>query len=139
MRSPLSSKLLITFGVLFYVLVIPYLEWNHTHVFNPDWPPHARFHEVWQLFTHIALGVVALWLVWRHGLINLPAIISSCVMGGVVFSHTLSSHVGGSVQSGNLSRHILGLELAVFVAVAVIVMSVLALVLARKSNLHATV
>lgn len=40
-------KLLVTIGILFYALAVPLLEINATHVFNPEWVPHARLHEVW--------------------------------------------------------------------------------------------
>lgn len=53
-------KIFITLGVLVYAIVVPYLEINASHVFNPEWVPHARLHEVWQLVTNCAIGVVAL-------------------------------------------------------------------------------
>ena len=130
----LTAKLLISVGALFYILVIPLLEWNHSHVFNPQWPPHARFHEVWQLFTHITLGMIVLWLVWLRGQILLPALISCCVMSGVVFSHILSPFVGASVRSGNLTKHFLGFDLAVIVASLVVVMSLVSILFARKKG-----
>ena len=38
--------------ILVYMVLLPYLEWNASHVFNLAWPAHARFHEVWQLCTN---------------------------------------------------------------------------------------
>jgi hypothetical protein len=139
MKMSLISKLLISIGVLFYLLVIPLLEWNHSHVFNPQWPPHARFHEVWQLFTHATLGILVLWLVWLKEQIVLPALISCCVMGGVLFSHILSPYVGASVQSGNIGRQVMGLELAVFVATMIITTSIIAVLIRHKSHFRTNV
>ena len=120
------SKLLITLCVLVYVLLIPYLEWNDSHVFNPNWPPHARFHEVWQLFTHIVLGVFALYLAWWKRNIAYAAIICCCVMSGVIVANLTADTYAGSVLSGNLSKTVLGMELAVFIAVLVCVLSMIA-------------
>ena len=39
-------KLIITFGVILYALVVPILEISATHVFNPGQAPHMRIHEV---------------------------------------------------------------------------------------------
>lgn len=41
-------------------------QWNKSHVFNPTWHPHARFHAVQLTFFFIILSVVALWLVWQN-------------------------------------------------------------------------
>lgn len=57
-------KILVTSATLTYGLVVPILEINTTYVFNPDWPAHARLHEVWQLATISAFAVLALWFVW---------------------------------------------------------------------------
>lgn len=130
----IAAKLLITFGVLFYLVVIPVLEWNQSHVFNEQWPPHARFHEVWQLTSNIALGVAVLWLSWFRSQIKIAAMISCCVMGGVIVSHLLSGHSGGSVQSGNISKYILGLDLAVFVAIVVCLTALLAVFVDEKDK-----
>jgi hypothetical protein len=47
--------------------VVPVLtDWNETHVFNPRWPPHARFHMATSLGMATILSPVALWLLWRR-------------------------------------------------------------------------
>ncbi|BFN28172.1 hypothetical protein PSCT_04341 [Pseudomonas sp. SCT] len=67
------AKLIITFGALLYGLGVPLLEINQTHVFNPQWEPHMRLHEVWQLATNSALALLALWLAWARNNISFVA------------------------------------------------------------------
>lgn len=46
--------------------VVPVLtDWNETHVFNPHWLPHVRFHMATALGMATILSPVALWLLWR--------------------------------------------------------------------------
>lgn len=59
-------RVLITLNSLVFILVVPALEIGPSHVFNPDWPGHAKLHEVWQLATNAMLGLFAIWLVWRQ-------------------------------------------------------------------------
>ncbi len=40
---------------------------NRTHVFNPKWPPHARFHGAAGWGTVAGSQLLALWLLWRRG------------------------------------------------------------------------
>jgi hypothetical protein len=40
---------------------------NSTHVFNPAWPPHARFHNATGWGTVAGSQLHALWLLWRPG------------------------------------------------------------------------
>ena len=127
------AKILISVGVFVYLVLIPYLEINHSHVFNSQWPPHARFHEVWQLATNMTFGVMALWLVWFKHEIRLAAGVSIAVMGGVLFAHAMQGHYGGDVLSGNVSKTVLGLELAAFIAICVLVMSVVAILLDARA------
>lgn len=35
-----------------------------THVFNDDWPPHARYHGAMFVFASIGVSLVCLWLIW---------------------------------------------------------------------------
>ena len=58
------ARILVTVGIVLYAVAVPVLEINDTHVFNPEWVPHARLHEVWQLVTNTAFGALSLWLVW---------------------------------------------------------------------------
>ncbi|OZC84000.1 hypothetical protein CH254_24275 [Rhodococcus sp. 06-412-2C] len=55
---------LVTISILAYAAVAAAADLNKTHATNPLWGGHARFHVVWQVFTHIGVGVVALVLVW---------------------------------------------------------------------------
>ena len=37
-------------------------DWNRTHLFNPAWPPHARFHDAMTIALGTGLGGTALYL-----------------------------------------------------------------------------
>lgn len=91
-------KILVTFATLTYGLAVPILEINATHVFNPDWPAHARLHEVWQLATNSAFAVLALWLVWARGRIGPPVAIGLLVTGGFFFAYAIQDLYGGSMK-----------------------------------------
>jgi hypothetical protein len=40
---------------------------NRSHVFNPAWPPHARFHSAAGWGSIAGSQLLALWLLWRPG------------------------------------------------------------------------
>ncbi len=40
---------------------------NATHVFNPAWPPHARFHGIVGITMVACWSITANWLLWRPG------------------------------------------------------------------------
>ncbi|PSN63051.1 hypothetical protein BS50DRAFT_637600 [Corynespora cassiicola Philippines] len=40
----------------------PYMaDWSETHVLNPNWPPHARFHNGQTMTTGLLIGALALY------------------------------------------------------------------------------
>jgi hypothetical protein len=43
----------------------PYLDWDETHVFNPTWPPHAKFHNGQTMSMGLSLGAASLYQLWR--------------------------------------------------------------------------
>ncbi len=131
MTKKMLARACVTFGVLVYALVIPYLEINPSHVFNEAWPPHARLHEVWQLTTHCTLGLLVLWLTWWRGEVAIASLVNVCVMGGVLMAYLLADGYGGSIHSGNLESVVLGVPVAVFAAGVVVVLATVALWLGR--------
>jgi hypothetical protein len=42
-------------------------DWNYTHLFNPQWSPHAKYHDALSIVAGILLGIVALLYLWRGG------------------------------------------------------------------------
>jgi hypothetical protein len=38
---------------------------TETHIYNPRWPPHAKFHSGQTISFAFALGVVGLYYIWR--------------------------------------------------------------------------
>src|SRR3712207_5999807 len=59
------GRLLITVALVSTVVGPVAADWNRTHIFNPEWPPHARFHGVVGLCLSVAFSLVGLWLLWR--------------------------------------------------------------------------
>ncbi|MEA1785466.1 hypothetical protein U1E44_05135 [Arenibacter sp. GZD96] len=94
----MSTKFLLTFGILIYAVGVPVLEINDTHVFNPDWTPHVRIHEVWQLITNSSIGLFCLWLVWAKQKIVLPSVLGLFITGGFLLAFILQDFYGGSMK-----------------------------------------
>lgn len=59
------GKSILTFVLVVGALVSTVVDWNTTHLFNPAWHPHARFHDALFLMILDAMTLVALWLLWR--------------------------------------------------------------------------
>ena len=109
------KKIAITFSVLLYAIVVPFLDINETHVWNPDWMPHARIHEVWQLITNSSIGVLCLWLVWYKKEVLLSTILSLIVTGGFLLAFFLKDGYGGSMKYLDGSeKTILGINIGIF-------------------------
>lgn len=108
------NKLLITLGIFIYAIGVPVLEINDTHVFSPDWTPHVRIHEVWQLLTNSSLGFYSLWLVWRRGKILLPSLLGLLITGGFLLAFIMQDLYGGSMkyQDGS-EKTVLGINIGI--------------------------
>lgn len=65
MRAKIGKGLLTTVGL--FTAIAPYLaDWNETHIYNPNWPPHAKFHNGQTLAMGSLLGLGTLFFVWRR-------------------------------------------------------------------------
>jgi hypothetical protein len=109
-----TKKFTITFVILLYAIAVPVLEINDTHVFNPDWTPHAKIHEVWQLLTNSSIGILCLWLVWAKKEFRLSTVLSMLVIGGFLLAYSLQNVYGGSMKYLDGSeKTVLGINIGV--------------------------
>ena len=109
------ERVLVTAAILLYAAVVPFLEINATHVLNPEWPGHARLHEVWQILTNSTIGMLCLWKLWRHGDLRLPIAVSLLILGGFLLAWLTQDLYGGSMQlaAEHPERRVLGVNLGV--------------------------
>ncbi len=60
-----TGKNLLT-GVAVFTTVGGFLfDWNKTHLFNPYWPPHAKFHDAMTILLGFTLGLTGLYLLQK--------------------------------------------------------------------------
>lgn len=58
------SKYILTVCALITIIVPSIMDLNDTHMTNPLWAPHARFHWSIQWYSITALNLIALYLLW---------------------------------------------------------------------------
>ncbi|CAA0093119.1 Uncharacterised protein [Halioglobus japonicus] len=81
-------------------------DFNATHATNPLWPPHARFHVVWQVLYNSSISVVALYLLWTPAVDYHMHIVVAAILNfiwGAAFYVTLASMsmFGGALADVN--------------------------------------
>ncbi|MFJ9778851.1 DUF6640 family protein [Amycolatopsis sp. NPDC101161] len=63
-----TGKVLLTLSAVWSACGSYRFDWNETHIHNPDWPPHAKFHNAQTMSTGAVLGAAATYLLWvRRG------------------------------------------------------------------------
>jgi hypothetical protein len=60
------GKSILSFVLVVGAVVATAVDWNTTHLFNPTWHPHARFHDALFLLLLDGMSLVVLWLLWRQ-------------------------------------------------------------------------
>ncbi|MCU0754585.1 MAG: hypothetical protein MUE46_05600 [Xanthomonadales bacterium] len=78
-------------------LLLPILEINATHLFHPDWPPHARMHEAWQLATNAMLAWSGIVIGWRDPRSRIPHALGLAITIGFILAWLLRGFYGGSM------------------------------------------
>lgn len=62
-----AGRILLTAAGLLTVVGPLSADWNRSHVFNPHWPSHARFHGVVGSLTGAVLAALTLATLWLPG------------------------------------------------------------------------
>ncbi|HEV2737232.1 MAG TPA: DUF6640 family protein [Candidatus Elarobacter sp.] len=61
----IGGRVLLSVVALFTIFSPYYADWNATHIYNPLWPPHAKFHNAQTMAMAVLLGLSALFFIWR--------------------------------------------------------------------------
>ena len=61
----LLPRVLMSIVALMLIVGPAKADFNETHATNPLWPPHARFHVVWQVLYNACVSCITLYLLWQ--------------------------------------------------------------------------
>ncbi|MDQ4075673.1 MAG: hypothetical protein M3220_05415 [Chloroflexota bacterium] len=65
MREALRGRWLISVVAALTTMSGFVADWNRTHLFNPRWSPHAKFHDAQTVLLGTFLGGGSLYILWR--------------------------------------------------------------------------
>ncbi len=60
-------------------------DMNATHIYNPRWPPHAKFHDGQPMVFGILLSLASLFFVWRRTGAGQANMLAAALVGGVLY------------------------------------------------------
>lgn len=100
-------KIFVTLNAFIFVILLPVLEIGPSHVFNPDWPGHARLHEVWQLISNAVFALFAMWLVWWQSKPLYAAFISLVLSASFLVAYFVRAGYEGTMKHSDGSEMLL--------------------------------
>src|SRR6185503_15795931 len=65
--SIIIGKLIISAVAVFTGAAPFFADWNSTHIYNPNWPPHAKFHNAQTIVLGAVTTLLAIWFLWKRG------------------------------------------------------------------------
>lgn len=95
------QRILLTASVSVLGLLVPYLEYSPTHILNPDWPGHAKLHDVWQLITNSSFAAAATYLAWTRTDLRLAARLGIVAPAAFLLSYFTMDLYGGSMVNSD--------------------------------------
>lgn len=120
------ARIIISFTLISTLIGPITADLNATHVFNPAWPPHARFHTVVGLCMTTFLSLISLWLVWKQStdrdtLMKVAALVPIIAWGS--FFIAVNAMGAGVEDRPNELARVFGIPLNLVVAALFSVMS----------------
>ncbi|MDQ3697521.1 MAG: hypothetical protein M3373_05785 [Gemmatimonadota bacterium] len=135
------GRILLTIALLSTLFGPIGADWNDTHVFNPSWPPHAKFHNVVGLFLTIGFSLIGLWLLWRKSTDYLPQLVVATAVPllawGTFFLAVLVPGAAVEDRPGTLPR-VVGLPLNLFVALLFSALAIAGYAICRRAHSRQT-
>lgn len=101
-------------------VVIPFMEISDSHLFNPEWPSHARLHEAWQLIGNAAISILAFILVWKGIAPRLGIVLGLILSASFLIAWAAGPLYSGSMVHSDGTNFMIGGINVVVVGVAVI-------------------
>src|SRR6201992_403131 len=86
-----AGRMCLTLVSLNTILGPYFADWNETHVKNPKWPPHARFHNGQTMSMGLLLGLLTQYFLWRPTQHPLDSRLSAALVSSIYFSSGMSA------------------------------------------------
>jgi hypothetical protein len=83
MKMPLSSRLILTLNGILLPVGAHIADFNETHIFNPHWPPHAKFHGAQTLMFSSLLCLCSVFFALRKTNERLTSVLAASFFGAI--------------------------------------------------------
>jgi hypothetical protein len=142
MSRTTAGKSLLTFLLGAYLAITVLFDWNQTHVFNPTWPPHARFHTAYGSVVAWSVVAIAVWLLWRRSTepevgVKVALLVQLALWTPFLYLTLLvpGTSLAGGAPPPVVQHKIAGMviEPQIFVAIIVLLLAIWGYRLARRS------
>ncbi len=60
-------------------------DMSHTHIYNPRWPPHAKFHDGQTMAVGLLLALVSLFFAWRRVGDRQTNVLATTILAGLLY------------------------------------------------------
>lgn len=77
------GRLLLSTAALVPAVGAVLADWNATHVFNPEWPAHAKFHNAQTITLAALMSALSLWQLWGPGEVDRSRLRWATLLGAV--------------------------------------------------------
>lgn len=111
MRMTLSSRLLFTAIGVTLPIAAHAADMNDTHIYNPKWPPHAKFHDGQTLSLSLILGGLTTFLAWKSSR-NVPMMVATTGIAASLYfvsQSTAALYPGTSYSDSEVKPTVLGI------------------------------
>jgi len=85
-----AARSCLTLSALINIIGPMTADWSKSHVLNPRWPPHAKFHNGQTMSTGLCLGLLALYYTWRSTPMPGDSLKTAAIMNTVYWVTALS-------------------------------------------------
>ncbi|MEO0659500.1 MAG: DUF6640 family protein [Pseudomonadota bacterium] len=96
-----ALKIGVSVVTIFYGFVPALADLNETHLFNPLWSAHARFHGAWFLAFAAGVALISLYLMWWRDEVLVPIFLGLMFALGFWVATVFGPAYGGALVDPN--------------------------------------